>query len=61
MTNNQIDPNQEPNENQLSDEELEQVAGGGFWNDIKDAVKDEINDAKDYVRDKVNDAIYPYD
>jgi bacteriocin-like protein len=59
MTNNQINPNQEPNENQLSDEELEQIAGGIFG-DIVDSVKDKVNDAKDYVKDKVND-INPYD
>jgi hypothetical protein len=47
MTNNQSNPNQEPNENQLSDEELEQVAGGGFFDDIADTVKDTYNDAKD--------------
>ena len=31
MINNQIDPNREPNDNQLSDEELEGIAGGGFF------------------------------
>jgi hypothetical protein len=51
MTNNQIDPNQEPNDNQLSNEELEQVAGGGIWGDIKDAVSDTVDDVKDWYND----------
>jgi hypothetical protein len=47
MTNNQIDPNQEPNDNQLADEELEQVAGGGIFDKIKDAVDDAYKDFAD--------------
>lgn len=43
MANNQIDPNQEPN--QLSDEELEQVAGGG----LLDTAKEVAGDVKDFV------------
>jgi hypothetical protein len=51
MNNHQIDPNQEPNENQLSDEELEQVAGGGIFGDIVDAVKDAYDEAKEAYDD----------
>jgi hypothetical protein len=47
MTNNQIDPNQETNDNQLAEEELEEVAGGGIWGDIKDAVDDAYKDFAD--------------
>jgi hypothetical protein len=51
MTNNQIDPNQEPNQNDLSNEELEQVAGGGGFEDIADAAKDAIKDTVHSVKD----------
>ncbi len=62
MDNNQIDPNQEPN--QLSDEELEAVAGGSgerpvvdalidagkdFGGDLVDAGKDLISDVRDVL------------
>ena len=57
MANNQIDPNQQPNDNQLSEEELEQVAGGGIFGDIVDSVKNAFNDAKDYVDDAINDPL----
>lgn len=43
MANNQIDPNQEPN--QLSDEELEQVAGGGPLGTLTEVA----GDVKDFV------------
>ena len=55
MTNNQIDPNQELNNNELSEEELEQVAGGGLLRDLADAGKqlvgDVIHEGKDFVSD----------
>ncbi len=57
MANNQIDPiepNQEPN--QLSDEELEAVAGGGIIDGIKDLAKDVYEAGKDVVSD-TQDAI----
>jgi len=54
MDNNQIDPNQEPN--QLSDEELETVAGGGIINGIKNFAKDVYEAGKDVVSD-ARDAI----
>ena len=49
MANNQTDPNQEPN--QLSDEELEAVAGGSGERPIVDAVKDA---GKDFLGDVVD-------
>ena len=58
MSNNQIDPNQQPNDNQLSEEELEQVAGGGLVDDIVDAGKelvgDVIHEGKDFISDVKN-------
>ncbi|MGL6338775.1 MAG: hypothetical protein ACRC80_06510 [Waterburya sp.] len=59
MTNNQIDPNQEPNDNQLVDEELEQVAGGGIFGDIADAVKDTCNDFKEGYEDFADGGLRP--
>lgn len=37
MTNNQVDPNQDPN--QLPEEELEQVSGGGIPEIVGEAVE----------------------
>ncbi|MBD1930047.1 hypothetical protein H6F74_28030 [Trichocoleus sp. FACHB-90] len=53
MTNNQIDPNQEPN--QLSDEELEAVAGGSGERPIVDAAKDFVGDVIDAGKDLISD------
>ena len=47
MNNNQIDPKQEPD--QLSDEELEAVAGGGLLDAAKDFVGDVYEAGKDLV------------
>lgn len=47
MTNNQTAPNQKPDNNQLSDEELEEVAGGGIFGDLVDAAKDFVGDVID--------------
>jgi hypothetical protein len=55
MTNNQIDPNQEPNENQLSDEELEGIAGGGIFDDLVDAGKELAQDAIDAGQEFISD------
>ena len=47
MNNNQIDPKQEPE--QLSDEDLEAVAGGGLLDDAKNFVGDVYEAGKDLV------------
>lgn len=56
MANNQIDPNQESN--QLSDEDLEQVAGGGLLStanevagDVRDFVGGVVGEVKDLHSD----------
>lgn len=49
MANNQTDHNQEPN--QLSDEELEAVAGGGIIDGAKDLAEDVYEAGKDVVSD----------
>ncbi|GAA6623372.1 hypothetical protein [Scytonema sp. NUACC26] len=55
MTNNPIDPkkkinpNQEPNE--LSEQELESVAGGGIIDDVKDFAKDVYKEGKELISD----------
>lgn len=60
MTSNPIDPKkqnvtiQQPNE--LSEQELESVAGGGIINDVKDFAKDVYKEGKELVSD-VGDAI----
>lgn len=51
MTNNQINPSQEPSQNELSNEELEQVAGGGVFDTIADAATDAVKDTVDSVKD----------
>jgi hypothetical protein len=55
MTDNQINFNQEPNENQLSDEELEQVAGGGVLSNIADAGKEFLGDVVDKGKEFISD------
>jgi gas vesicle protein len=60
MANNQINPNQEPNDNQLTDEELEQVAGGNIFGDIADAVEDTYNDVKEDVTNWYDDVKHPF-
>ena len=55
MTNNQINPNHELNDNQLSESELEQVAGGGLVGDIVDAGKEFVGDVIDEGKDFVSD------
>ncbi len=60
MTSNPIDPKkqnatkQQPNE--LSEQELESVAGGGIIDGIKDFAKDVYKEGKELVSD-VGDAI----
>lgn len=58
MTNNQVDPNQKTNNIELSEEELEQVSGGGFLSDLADAgkelVEDVIDEGKDFISDVDN-------
>jgi hypothetical protein len=53
MANNQTDPNQESN--QLSDEELEAVAGGSGERPIVDAGKDFVGDVVDAGKDLISD------
>lgn len=53
MTNNQIDPNQD--HNQLSDEELEAVAGGGVLGEVLDATKDFVGNVYEAGKDLVSD------
>jgi hypothetical protein len=50
MNNNQIN---NPNEDldQLSDEELDVVAGGGFFDKVKDVAKDAVDKVKDSYDD----------
>ena len=55
MNNNQIDPNQEPNDNQLSEEELEGVAGGGLFSDIAEAGKEFVDDVVDTGKEFISD------
>ena len=60
MTSNPIDPkkkiitNQVPNE--LSDKELEAVAGGGIIDNVKDFAKDVYKEGKEFISD-TRDAI----
>lgn len=60
MTNNsinpkkRINPNQKPNE--LSEQELESVAGGGIIDGIKDFAKDVYEEGKEFISD-TSDAI----
>ncbi|MEO0014383.1 MAG: hypothetical protein RLZZ535_2772 [Cyanobacteriota bacterium] len=61
MSNNQINPNQEPNDNQLSDEELEGVAGGGVIDDIVDAGKDFVGDVVDKGKEFISDVNNAWD
>ena len=49
MNNNQIDPEQDAN--QVSDEELEAVAGGGLLDAAKDFASDVYEAGKDVVSD----------
>ncbi|MBD2001716.1 MULTISPECIES: hypothetical protein [Cyanophyceae] len=53
MTNNQIESNQEPN--QISDEELEAVAGGSGERPLVNAGKDFIGDVIDAGKDLISD------
>ena len=53
--NNQIDPNLEPDNDQLSDSELEDVAGGGFFSDLVDAGKEFFEDIADEGKEFVSD------
>jgi bacteriocin-like protein len=61
MTNNPIDPKNESNQisDELSEKELENVAGGGFLGDVVDAAKDFVGNVfvqgKDFISD-VGDA-----
>ncbi|MFA9202187.1 MAG: hypothetical protein ACEQSC_01385 [Candidatus Nanopelagicaceae bacterium] len=61
MSNNQINPNQEPNDNQLSDEELEGVAGGGVIDDIVDAGKEFVGDVVDKGKEFISDVNNAWD
>jgi hypothetical protein len=61
MTDNQIKPNQEPNENQLSDEELEEVAGGGVLSGIADAGKEFVGDVVDKGKEFISDVNNAWD
>jgi hypothetical protein len=56
MANNQIEPAPSQEPNQISDEELEAVAGGGIIDGIKDLAKDVYEAGKDVVSD-TQDAI----
>ena len=56
MANNQIEPAPSQEPNQISDEELEAVAGGGIIDGIKDFAKDVYEAGKDVVSD-TRDAI----
>ncbi|MGL6343506.1 MAG: hypothetical protein ACRC80_30735 [Waterburya sp.] len=58
MSNNQ---NQEPNNNQLSDEELEQVAGGGVFSDIADAGKELVDNVVDKGKEFISDVNNAWD
>lgn len=50
MNNNQINnPNEDPD--QLSDEELDVVAGGGLFDKVKDVAKDAAEKVKDTYDD----------
>jgi hypothetical protein len=61
MTDNQIKPNQELNDNQLSDEELEGVAGGGVFDDIVDAGKEFVGDVVDKGKEFISDVNNAWD
>ena len=62
MSNNPIDPKKESNQisDELSEEELENVAGGGFLGDVIDSAKELVSDVfeegKEFISD-VGDAI----
>ena len=55
MNPNKFESNQEPNDNQLSASELEEVAGGGFFSDLVDAGKEFIEDIADESKDFISD------
>lgn len=53
MTNNQIEPEQNPNE--LSDDELNSVSGGGIFSDAVDAAKNLASDVLETGKEVVSD------
>lgn len=53
MTNNQIEPNQEPNE--LSDDELASVSGGEAIGELIDASKDFFSDVYQSGKELISD------
>ena len=57
MSNNPIDPKNETNQisDELSEEELEHVAGGGFFSDVVDAAKDFVGDVFEEGKDFISD------
>jgi hypothetical protein len=61
MTNDQINSNQEPNDNQLSDGELEEVAGGRVLSDLADAGKEFLGDVVDKGKEFISDVNNAWD
>ncbi|MEH1992177.1 hypothetical protein [Nostoc sp.] len=58
MTNNSIDPQKKINlkqkPNELSEQELESVAGGGIIDGMKDFAKDVYEEGKEFISDTSN-------
>ncbi|MCU0534464.1 MAG: hypothetical protein MUD14_11290 [Hydrococcus sp. Prado102] len=57
MTNKPIDPQNETNQisDELSEEELENVAGGGFFGDVIDAAKEFVGDVFEEGKEFISD------